>query len=303
MIGGANVDIKGQAEGEIRPFDSNVGQVRQSAGGVGRNIAENLARLGASTSFITVLGLDAHGEWLAKRSREVGVDLSGVVWTRDGPTSTYVVIIDQRGEMQLAINDMGILEFLTPDVLRARMDLMAQADIIVLDCNLSEDSLAFIFHHFGHKKIYVDPVSGIKSQKVRPYLKNIYAFKPNKGEAEALSGIKIRSKTSLTRASNWFYRAGVKNIFISLGLEGLYFKTSGAQGLIHLPTSVISKNSTGAGDALMAGLVIGQLQHKRAEQAARLGISAAVLNIMEEETVSPGLTLAVLEQMYARYFN
>ena len=74
MVGGANIDIEGRLHGQLLFADSNPGKTSRSPGGVGRNIAENLARLEIPTRLITALGRDHNGTWLHDETVSAGVD-------------------------------------------------------------------------------------------------------------------------------------------------------------------------------------------------------------------------------------
>ena len=60
-IGGTNVDIQGKSHTNVVRYDSNPGMIGISFGGVGKNIAENISRLGISSKLITALGDDLYG--------------------------------------------------------------------------------------------------------------------------------------------------------------------------------------------------------------------------------------------------
>ena len=122
VLGGANIDIEGRSAAKLRHRDSNIGSVRRSAGGVARNIAENLARLAIPTRLLTALSDDDEGVWLRDETSRAGVDLADVVWSRHRQTASYVSILDEHGEMVLAVNDMGILDELDAAAIRERPD-------------------------------------------------------------------------------------------------------------------------------------------------------------------------------------
>lgn len=302
VIGGANIDIEGQAAGKIRPFDSNIGHVRHSAGGVGRNIAENLSRMDIPTRLITALGKDAQGEWLRAQSERTGIDMSQVVWSDSLATSTYLSVLDKNGEMQVAINDMGVLADLTAVSLNPAHDQINKAKILCLDCNLSQPTLQHIFQTYSHLPIFVDPVSVAKIEKIRPYLTNISAIKPNLLEAEYLSGIPVLSDDDLPNVADWFHQRGVSEVYISLGHRGLFYSVAEANGRLTMPKIEAMGSATGAGDALMAGLIYGAFHEKETVEKVQYGLAAAWLTIQDLHTVSPLLTKVRLEKTAVFYF-
>lgn len=137
VIGGANIDIHGKSQQPLRSNDSNPGKVRIAAGGVARNIAENLARLGADTRLISAVGDDHHGQVLMRLSRAAGINVQNVVQIPSAATSTYLSVLDDSGDMLVAINDMSIIDELTIDRLRPLQAMLKQSSLMVLDAFLA----------------------------------------------------------------------------------------------------------------------------------------------------------------------
>ena len=113
VIGGTNVDIQGFSRSELRAHDSNPGYVGVSFGGVGKNIAENIARLDINTKFITVFGNDLYGEKIKDHLNKLDIDVSDSLILENEETSIYLSILDSNGEMNVAISSMEIFIFLS----------------------------------------------------------------------------------------------------------------------------------------------------------------------------------------------
>ena len=106
VIGGANVDIVGYPFEALRRSDSNPGQVNVSIGGVGRNIAENLVKLGNHTKMFTVVGEEVHGDKIILESEQSGIDMSHVKRTSEYGSGTYLAILNEEKDMEMAIASM-----------------------------------------------------------------------------------------------------------------------------------------------------------------------------------------------------
>ncbi|HEV2644415.1 MAG TPA: PfkB family carbohydrate kinase, partial [Candidatus Elarobacter sp.] len=141
VIGGANVDVKCRTDGRAVPRTSNPGRSTTAPGGVARNVAENLARLGVRVALVSAVGNDANGDALLAATCEAGVDVSGVVRC-DLPTGTYTAVLDSGGELVIAVAAMSAMDTITPRVVRERRAAIARARILVLDCNLGAETLA-----------------------------------------------------------------------------------------------------------------------------------------------------------------
>jgi len=267
VVGGMNLDILGSPNGPLLARDSNPGRVTLRPGGVGRNIAARLASLGADVSLITALGSDPQAEMLLNFCRGSGLDLSLSLKT-DLPSPCYLCIHDEEGDMALALNDMQAVDQLTPAAMESRMDAVNSGDGCVLDANLSPDTLAYIAAH-ARVPLFLDPVSCHKAPKIQGILPALFAIKPNRMEAETLTG-----EQAPQMAARALRARGVQRVFISLGEKGVYFSGPDEEGLspaIPLPAVPL----TGAGDALMAGLTLALLQGKSTKDAAAFGCRAS----------------------------
>ncbi|WP_406241749.1 PfkB family carbohydrate kinase [Tissierella carlieri] len=118
VIGGANIDIIGTPYYNLTPNDSNPGRTTLTLGGVARNIAENLSRLGVNIEFITVLGNDSYSREIEHSCQELNISLEHSQIMPNERTSTYICINNELGEMQVAISDMEIYKYITPSYLQ-----------------------------------------------------------------------------------------------------------------------------------------------------------------------------------------
>ncbi len=273
-----------------------------SLGGVGRNIADNLAHLSVPTKLLSLVGDDTYGHHLIEETTRIGVDMSAVEALPNQRTSTYFSIMNTDDDMAIAIADMGIIDLLTPEYLRNHIDLISNADLIVLDTNLSTDSLQFLLSTFSDKRFLVDTVSVTKAQKIKPLLSYIDMLKPNRLEAEYLTGIKIKTLDDAKKAIENLLEQGVKHVFMSIGSEGILY---GGKGDNHtdnhtdnsikfhhspaIPTKVI--NAAGAGDSMMASIAYGTTKQLPIADLLRFANATASITLMAETTISPELSV------------
>ena len=293
VIGGANMDLTGRAAVPMRAGDSLPGQVQASAGGVGRNIAEALARLGRFTKLIAALGDDGFAEDIVRQTSVAGVDLRATLRVPQQTTSTYLSVLDDAGEMQVAINDMALVEALTPKVLAERHRDLDDALAWVVDANLSDSALAHLFESAGNGRIIcAEPVSAIKATKLRPWLQRISLLKPNRMEAVALTG--LDEDCAASDLATALHQQGVERVVISLGRDGIY--GSDMDGTIFTQASypVSIQSVTGAGDTLMAALVDTFLAGQALSEALPWAQAAATLSLKSARAIHPGLCEAAV---------
>ena len=287
VAGGVNVDIGGRPAKTLVSRDSNPGTVQTSLGGVGRNIAHNMSLLGLDVRLVTAFGDDLNAQKLAASCGELGIDISESPIIPGGRTSTYLFINDADGDMALAVSDMDIYRHLTPQVLSQRLKLFNSSQVLVVDTNLPAESLAWLAENVT-APIFADPVSTAKAEKLRPILGRLHTLKPNRLEAELLSGIPITDEDSLRRAAKELLKTGLRRVFISLGGEGVY--AAGQDGACHLPVlPAKAVNTTGCGDAFMAAIAWAYLRGTDLEDTARAGLAASAIAMEGAETINPAL--------------
>jgi pseudouridine kinase len=289
VIGGANMDILGRPTDHFRLSDSNVGEVSCSPGGVGRNIAENLARLGTETRLITAVAKDAYGGIIIEQCQKAGIDMRSCLKFDEGTTSTYLSVLDGDSNMHVAINDMAILDRVNSAALQREEEMLRRASLIVIDTNLNESALAYLFNNFSDIPIFVDTVSCAKALRVKPFLSAIHTLKPNIHEALMLAEMEIESNDDLPKLANWFHKQGVSRLFISLGEEGAFYSDGAEQKLIPVQPALVT-NVNGAGDAFVAGLAHSWMQNWPLEHTTQFSMAAASIALSHIDTINPNMS-------------
>ncbi len=274
--GGVNLDILGQPAADLKLRDSNPGTVRMRAGGVCHNIALELSRRGHEVHLLTCLGKDPAAAMLERFCAGEGIDLSSSLRT-DAPTGVYLCVHERTGDMLCAVNDMQAMDALTPEKILSCLDALPPGDLMVLDCNLREDTLLAAAERMsGVLPLFLDPVSTFKAHRCKRILPLLAALKPNRMEAEALTGFPDPADSA--RA---LVEMGVSRVFVSLGPEGVYYADRSVSGLC---PAVPLKNGTpltGAGDALCGGIIHALLEGRDTAGCARTGVLFAGQKLLE----------------------
>lgn len=282
VIGGANMDICGASGAPFLLRDSTPGTVSMRPGGVGRNIAHDLTLLGMEVSLVTALGGDVFGSALRESCTALGIDLSMACVRNEMHSSTYLYITDDSGDMVAAVNDMGITDCITPEHLAPLMERINGFDAVVLDANLPEATIAYLAEHCT-APMYADTVSVAKAARLVPALKSLRAVKPNRMEAEVLTG-----ESDPEQAALRLLEAGVEQVYISLGGDGLLAAERGR--VCRLPARQVEVvNCNGAGDAMTSAIVCGSALGLSLEDTAALGLLAGAVTAASTETSAPQL--------------
>ena len=292
VIGGLNLDLAGLSGDVYRGKDSNIGDINMTVGGVGQNIAQNLAKLDVPTYLVTVYGDDYFGKFLSEECKKNDIRLDYAECILNTKSSTYLYVTDGQGDMVTAVNDMKITENITPKFLEKRINFINGASICVLDGNIPKESIEWLANHCT-VPIFADPVSIAKIDRFENVLDKIDTFKPNELEASVLSGVKIVDTESAKEAARVLHQKGVKNVFISLGVKGILCSRKGEVEFIPiLDPHVVSVN--GAGDCSTATITWARFQYDNTISLKRVGMltqAAASLTVEVAKSVSPNLSI------------
>ena len=298
IVGGINIDIEGSPFAKLLDRDSNPGTVSIAYGGVGRNIAENLARLGQSVGMLSVVGDDELGKGAKEHLAGLGADTSMIKTIEGASSCIYLSILDENMDMKLAVNDMEIIKEITPEYIRENLTEISKAKAIALDANLQQEALEEITEmligsrkpgnadNLSGPKLFLDPVSASKAPRTISSIGRFHSIKPNLIEAEAISGMEIHNQADLVAAADWFLECGVENVYITLGKEGVYYKNREKDGYILPKKELRLVSATGAGDAFSAMILTGMAEGRDIEEIARLGMAASELAMESKKAVN-----------------
>ena len=297
VIGGSNIDIKGHSEKYFEKT-SNPGIIKESLGGVGRNIAENLGHLGRKLILLTAVGDDHFAQKIIKETSAAGVNMDYIKRVDNEKTGLYLAHLDSRGDLIGAISDMNVLKYINRDYLYKRRKIIDRASILVFDSNISKEAIEYLLNRKKDKKgiTVVETVSLDKSKKLIEHLDLIDYITPNISEAEALLKLEIAENISLSqRLSNikkeYRQNSSLPVMIISCGSKGVYLLTDKKEEFIEadlLDESEIVE-TTGAGDALAAGIVDGLARGEDLEKSIKYAIKIASLTIKSSFTVNPDI--------------
>lgn len=292
VVGGVNMDIGGFSFSSLVGKDSNPGTISMSLGGVGRNIAHNLSLMGTDVRLLTAYGDDVYGQKIAASCSELGIDASHALRVSGATTSTYLYIADDKGDMAMALSDMEVCKKITPAYLASNLSLLQNAQVVIADTNIPQESLIYLAENCT-APLFCDPVSTAKAEKLRPILSKIHTLKPNRLEAELLSGIPISGKPDAERAARALLDMGVGRVFLSMGEHGVFAATARESAWLSNPPAKMV-NTTGCGDAFMAALVWAHLKNYDLRRTALSGLAAAAIAMESNDTINPAMSATAL---------
>jgi pseudouridine kinase len=290
VVGGMNIDTLARISGETVPGSSNPGITSTAHGGVGRNVAENLARLGSPVRLIGVVGDDDGGTALLEHLTTIDVDVRGVRRSEECATGTYTAVLDHRGDLVVGVADMAATESIGPE----HLDLAALrgAGWLVLDGNLRPDTVARCLALADSEDIPVvlDPVGVAKAARLGR-LAALHTFTPNRAELAAWAGT-----DDLDAAREKAHAQGVEVVWLREGMAGSTLHTGdGAVTRLQLPPADVV-DVTGAGDAMLAAYVHRLRAGDAVPVAGWFATAAAWLTVSAPTPVRHDLTESLVQK-------
>jgi pseudouridine kinase len=298
-VGAANLDRKLRTLARLVPGTSNPASQNESFGGVARNVAENLVRLGVTVGLITAVGADAAGAALLTHAENLGIDTRGVLRLADAATGTYTAVLDQDGEMAVALADMALYDRVTPDFIATRQLQRADASMMVVDLNLPRETVAQLVadaHQDGVALVLV-AVSEPKMARLPARLDGARLLIANAGELATRVGRPLASTDDIAAACREVQAQGARDLIITLGADGVLYTTP--DGVDHLPAQPADiVDVTGAGDAFAAAVCWSLLQDPDDLRLACLrGLQLSALTLGSAQTVCPTLSDRVFDSL------
>ncbi|MBO5618494.1 MAG: carbohydrate kinase family protein [Paludibacteraceae bacterium] len=292
VIGGANVDLAATLADAFIAADSNPGHVEVGYGGVARNIAHNLSLLGAQTQLLTILGGDLFGGLIHDFCKQQGIDMHLSERIHDARSGIYLCLNNHGGEMIAAVADTEAIRAITPDWLAKRSGEINLSDYIVADTNIGEDAIRWLLEN-ATAPLFIDGVSTTKAHRIVNALRKcklpyLHSLKLNQKEAVA-----VTDSASYAEAAQRLLDIGVQHVYITLGSDGVYCRNAAEEWLYPaLPGEVV--NTTGAGDAFLAGVVYAHTKGLAFPKTAQYGLMAARATLMSTKAVNPDIANILL---------
>ena len=289
VIGGVNMDISAAMSAPFVKGDSIPGKVTLSCGGVAHNIAHNLCLLGHRVRFVTVFGGDEFGRLCHEQCSQLGLDLSLTERDPSSRNGLYLCVNNPDGDMVAAVADMDIIERITPEFLERRIDDINLSELVVTDTNLSVQALTYLLNHV-EVPMMVDTVSTAKAPRIVEALQqstthHLHTLKVNRLELFEAGGF-----FSLpAQSARWLLGLGVQHVYITLGAYGVdCIDSDGEYHMPAIPAQVV--NTTGAGDAFLAGVAHAHVSGIAFPDTAKMGLRAAYATLLTTQTVNPDIS-------------
>ncbi|MBQ6478768.1 MAG: winged helix-turn-helix transcriptional regulator [Erysipelotrichaceae bacterium] len=297
-VGACNVDVYGRSRIPIRTHYDHPADIVSGVGGVMYNIICNYVKLGGKADLITAYSDDAYGMMITSECKRNGIDIHDSLMAKGATSGIFMQIQDENNDMYMAICDMSILENLTPAYLRSKEKTIRNARLVVMDPSLPDDVIRELIGICkDHTSLYIDPISENYALKMRPYVPDIDLIKPNRGELENLSGMKIKNDEDLFKAVDKLLEQGAKRVVVSLGSQGILYADQDRKIRKRLPEEKHMVNASGAGDALMAAIIYGDVNGLDIDKTLDYGLAAGIAAIRSNKTINSEMSVELLDKI------
>lgn len=292
VVGGVNIDISGKSFDALRDGVSVPGRVLRSLGGAGRNVAANLARLGLTVALYSRVGADADGAHALTRTKAAGVRVDYVGRNAER-SDAYVSLLGGSGELAAAVADMTAAESIDDGQIERWLPSLFDCRLAVVDTNLHADTLTNLIHRFRSAGIYciVQISSAEKAERLGGLSGKADLIVCNRKEADALAAALASPAGESWEAVSLVTEA----LCVTAGAAELtLYDEHGATRLSPYAVNTVI-DTTGAGDALTAGIAFGLFRAFSLEKSARYGLAAAAIALQSEGADSESMNRHALE--------
>ena len=291
VVGAVFVDIKGFPDDLYSPTGRNAGRVETVHGGVGRNVAEDIANVELRPTFVSMVDDTGSGVEVLRKLNKHKVNTDYVLTEPDG-LGIWLAVFDNTGDLAGSISKRPDLRPLIALLDEKGDEIFRDADSIVLEVDMEQDIVKRILRYaeaYG-KKVYGVVSNMVIASQRRDFLQSIDCFVCNAEEAGILFVDDFSDMEPDDLAEELYQRivkANIPSMVVTLGSRGaVYASQSGERGYCP-PESVTVRDTSGAGDAFCAGVAIGQTYGKDLRESVRIGTHLAASVITVSESTCP----------------
>ena len=288
VVGNVFVDIKGFPDNKYIPAGRNAGWVEFVHGGVGRNVAEDIANVELRPRFVSMVDDTEQGEAVLRRLVQHKVDTRFVAAVPDG-MGLWLAIHDATGDIVSSISKRPEMDALIRMLDEYGDEIFADADSIVVEIDMDQEVIKRVFRYaekYGKKVFAVVANMSIASQR-RDFFQSIDCFVCNAQEAGILFAddyFQTMEPDELVEAlSDRVVSARIPSMVVTMGSRGAVYATRDGEKGHCAARPVQVRDTSGAGDAFCSGVAIGLTYGKSLPEAADIGarLAASVITVTE----------------------
>ena len=302
VIGSSNTDMLVKSTFLPKPGETVIGDTfLMNPGGKGANQAVSACKLGADVTFITKLGNDMFGKKAIKNFKNIGINTSFIKIDKKNPSGVAIIMVDKKGENSISVapGSNNSLTIKDVDFLKKKLN---SSDYVLVQLEIPLIVVEYLIEMCNelNVKLILNPAP---FQKISDYhLSLVNTITPNETEAQYLSGIEVKDKETAKKASEILIKKGIKNIIITMGEKGAFYKSSSFEGLI--PTKKVKvKDTTAAGDTFNGALVAGLSMKMDMLTSIEFANNAATYSVTKLGAQSSAPSINDLNNKFIKYVH
>ena len=287
VLGTVFVDIKGFPDDVYSPTGRNAGRVEIVHGGVGRNVAEDIANVELRPKLVSMVDDTGTGLEVLRKLQNHKVNTDYIVATPDG-MGMWLAVFDNTGDLAGSISKRPATDAMLALLDEKGDEIFCDADSIVLEIDMDKEIVKRVFRYAEkyHKKVFAVVSNMVIASQRRDFLQSIDCFVCNLLEAGILFVDDFSALTPEELVEELYQRivkAKIPSMVVTLGSKGAVYADSNGERGYYPPESVKVRDTSGAGDAFCAGLAIGLTYGKSMRESVRIGtqLAASVITISE----------------------
>lgn len=278
VLGSVNADHVLSVPRFPKPGETLVGHGYHIAyGGKGANQAVAAGRAGADIAFIACVGDDDIGARMKAQFAADGIDTQAVMAVAGSTTGVAMIWVSADGENCIGIS-AGANAELTPTRVQPYLSLISGADVLLMQLESPLDTIEFaaLAAKAAGTQVILNPAPA--QHLPESLLRLVDVITPNETEAQALTGIEVKTEQDAQKASEILHAYGITRVLITLGAKGVWLSEQGRGELIP-GFRVQALDTTAAGDTFNGAFVCAQLDGQPVHQAIRFAHAAAAISV------------------------
>lgn len=290
------MDCKGFAETQYIPQAKNLGSIRFIHGGVGRNVTENLARIGIHASMASTVNADGNGRDIVEHLQSCGADTEYILQVPARGMGLWMAILDEHGHLVGSISDMPDLAGLERLIHEQGNEMISASSHVVLVLDLNERLTKNILEIAArlNKPVYGIPSNFSVIHAHPEVLEGLECFICNEIEGQRLLGCEpfatLDKNVILGLLRAFAVARNIRRIVVTMGEGGAVYYDAVTEEGGHQPVEPVNLvDTSGAGDAFFSGTIAGLLQGASLKDAVKAGTRIAGWTIENTENCCKSL--------------
>lgn len=277
VIGSSNTDMVIKTDKLPIPGETKMGGVfYMNMGGKGANQAVAAARLGGNVSFISKVGDDFFGNQTLAGLLDEQIDTSYVLIDKNAASGVALIVVNEEGENAIVVAPGANANLLSTDI--ETVPTISQAAIILMQLEIPIETICAIQINakLNHQRVIINPAPA--KDLADDLLNGLFLITPNETEAHYLTGVVVSDSSSASAAADILLKKGVKNVVITMGRKGAFFKNKDQQMQIDAPIVQVV-DTTAAGDTFNGAIAVAITEGMEWEQALNFAVQAASISV------------------------